>query len=116
MKNHEKIRKNSDYLLERLCCFSGVDILCFCMDKYFHYQEYVNFNPFKENVEFRDSLMKAADEQNVPLIFLDSHDIVFACIRQDVGMKSDAYVMVGPIALKDKSSAPSGQKLQFITA
>lgn len=103
MKNHEKIKKNSDYLLERLCCFSGVDILCFCMDKYFHYQEYVNFNPFKENVEFRDSLMKAADEQNVPLIFLDSHDIVFACIRQDVGMKSDAYVMVGPIALKDKS-------------
>lgn len=95
--------KDFNFFLDRLCCFSGVDIQCFCIDRYYNYREYEHFNPFQENVEFRESLRKAADEQDVPLIFLDSHDIVFACIRQDVGMESDAYFMVGPIALKEKS-------------
>lgn len=74
--------KDFNFFLDRLSCFSGVDILCFCIDRHFHYREYADFNPFVENVEFRDSLMKAADEQDVPQVLVELH-----YYYRDYGMK-----------------------------
>ncbi len=93
------MRRFKDFL-DQLGCFSGVDILCFCVDRYCDYREYVNFNPFRENEDFREEIIKAADEQEVPLIMIDSHEVVFACIRQKVGREADAYFVFGPMALK----------------
>ncbi len=95
--------KNFDFFLDRLSCFAGVDLLCIACGRFWDYREYVNYNPVRENAEFREFLIQAARKQEVPLLFLDSHDVVFSCVRQQLGQEQDAWFFLGPMALKYKS-------------
>ncbi len=94
--------KSFEYFLNQLSCFSEVDILCFSNHQFWDYWEYVNDNPIRENEKFRKSLQSAADQQEEPVLKIDSHEVVFGCIRKKTE-ENTAYFMIGPMALKRKS-------------
>lgn len=95
--------KNFEDFLDRVCLLAGVDIFCFADDRFWDYREYVNYNPIRTNKNFRESLLRAADTQEEPLIIVDPHEVIFVCVRQNVGREKDAYFTLGPVALKRKS-------------
>ena len=37
------------------------------------------------------------------MLILDSHEVMFVCIRQDIGREKDACFMLGPMSWKQKS-------------
>lgn len=91
----EKV-KNIDFLLDRMAMLTGVAIYRCQEERIKAYKKNVGYNPIAEKTEFRRQLMMLADGQELPLIYQDSHQVLFFCIRS-----GKIYYIFGPVSLKE---------------
>lgn len=85
-----------DFLLGRMVTLTGVAIYRWQNGKLKAYKQNVGYNPIAESSDFRKKLMTLADGQEAPVIFQDSHQVLFFCIRAE-----KIYYFFGPISLRE---------------
>lgn len=91
----------ADSLLRHLHVLTGIDIIA-CLDgELKDSPSETAFSPVRKNGEFRDRLLTRTEEQKVPVVDLDRHDVVIACIRSTPAKKGEEgglYYFLGPVA------------------
>lgn len=89
--NSEEQKK---YILNRLAELLRVDIFCQSEGTLMSYQRGSELNPVFCSKQLRQTLMRTADEQNLPLLHKEENSIYFICIRS--GKK---HYFAGPLSL-----------------
>lgn len=88
----------SRYQLERLSLLLRTSIYRYAEGKLEEYRPNAAFNPIRDNSNFRNKLLTLAKEQEVPLLYQDSCQIIYTCIQKD-----SEFLLSGPVGLETLS-------------
>lgn len=87
--------EKSRYQLERLSLLLRTSIYRYADGKLEEYRPNAAFNPIRDNRQFLEKLVALAKEQDVPLLYQDSSQVIYTCIRGSGG-----YLLSGPVSLE----------------
>ena len=87
--------EKSRYQLERLSLLLRTSIYLYSAGKLEEYRSNAAFNPIRDNRKFLEKLITLAKEQAVPLLYQDSSQVIYTCIR-----RKEEYLLSGPVSLE----------------
>lgn len=90
--------EKSRYQLERLSLLLRTSIYRYAEGKLEEYRPNAAFNPIRDNGKFLEKLVALAKEQDVPLLYQDSSQVIYTCIRG-----SGEFLLSGPVSLESFS-------------
>ena len=90
--------EKSRYQFERLSLLLRTSIYCYADGKLEEYRPNAAFNPIRDNQAFREKLIALAGEQEVPLLYQDSRQVIYTCIR-----KGESFLLSGPVSMESIS-------------
>lgn len=86
--------EKSRYQLERLSLLLRTGIYHWQDGRLEEYRPNAAFNPIRDNRQFLDKLLILSREQDEPLLYQDSWQMIYTCIR-----KGDEFLLSGPVSL-----------------
>lgn len=87
--------EKSRYQLERLSVLLRTSIFRYSDGTLEEYRPNAAFNPIRDNRTFCEKLVALAREQEVPLLYQDSWQVIYTCIRCGEG-----FILSGPVAVR----------------
>lgn len=85
----------NDYALKRISILMNVGIFCIDTNGISSFQEHPEYNPLYRSEQLRNHLLSAAEKQEKPYLYRDSHMVYFASIKS--GHK---YFLIGPMSIE----------------
>lgn len=87
--------EKSRYQFERLSLLLRTSIYCYADGKLEEYRPNAAFNPIRDNQTFREKLIALAREQEVPLLYQDSWQVIYTCIQE-----GESFLLSGPVGME----------------
>lgn len=98
LQKRSDVMEKSRYQFERLSLLLRTSIYCYADGKLEEYRPNAAFNPIRDNQAFREKLIALAGEQEVPLLYQDSRQVIYTCIR-----KGESFLLSGPVSMESIS-------------
>jgi YesN/AraC family two-component response regulator len=93
----EMIMDKYTYLFNCIHTLTGIGIFCYQNNELKIIKKGVEHDPIQDTAGFCDMLMKRADKQEIPVVYQDSFQVLYICIKEE------DYYFFGPISLTNMS-------------
>ncbi|MDO4621967.1 MAG: AraC family transcriptional regulator [Eubacteriales bacterium] len=98
--DNSALQQTNYFLLECLERFVNIEITCFGEGRFFDVREQVNFNPLRENEEYRNHLIEICEQRKIPAIVVDAYHVAYTILRYQNADQSHVYFFIGPMSLR----------------
>ena len=84
-----------DYIFDEICTLTGIGIFCYENKELKTMKSRSDYNPIRDTPGFSEMLIELADKQEIPVIYQDSFEVLYVCIKED------KYYLFGPMSLSN---------------
>lgn len=86
---------NYQYWFGKISLLTGVGIFQYKNKVLKEYRQNMDYNPLVRCIEFQDLLIDKACRQEIPVIYQDSHQVFWGCMKNE-----EEYLFVGPMSIQ----------------